>query len=218
VAEGEQPAGAQQAGDLGNGAVGVGEVHRPVVTEHEVEAGVGQWHGLGAGLDQGHVDACVGEQPASVSELAFGEVEANRPGAGPGQVDRPLGGAAAQFEDVAAGDVAEHVQLRLGEVPGAPGLAVAGELLAVSCLVVIGVGVPGGPVAPLVSAEAGIPRRDLRRAASWLARIGRRWLWRFHSTQPTQHQVLANRPRPLTDARVGTTACHSSRPRRAGRH
>jgi CBS domain-containing protein len=46
-------------------------------------------------------------------ELAFGEVEANRPGAGPGQVDHPLGGAAAQFEDVTASDVAEHVRQKL---------------------------------------------------------------------------------------------------------
>jgi hypothetical protein len=46
-----------------------------------------------------------------VGELAFGEVEADRPGAGPGQLDRSLGGAAAQLEDVAAGDVAEDVQL-----------------------------------------------------------------------------------------------------------
>ena len=92
-----------------------------MVAEHDVEAGVGQGHGLGAGLDQGHVDACPGEQPASMIELAFGEVEANRPGAGPGQVDHPLGGAAAHFEDVTASDVAEHVQLRLGrfQVPQA---------------------------------------------------------------------------------------------------
>jgi hypothetical protein len=48
-------------------------------------------------------------------------------------------------------DLAQHTQLRLGKVPGPPGLAaVAGELLAVPGLVVVGVGVPGGPVAPLV--------------------------------------------------------------------
>jgi hypothetical protein len=48
-------------------------------------------------------------------------------------------------------DLAQHTQLRLGKVPGPPGLAaVAGELLAVPGLVVVRVGVPGGPVAPLV--------------------------------------------------------------------
>ena len=57
MAEGEQPARSQQPGDLRQGAVGVGEVHRPVVAEHDVEAGVGQRDGLGAGLDQRHVDA-----------------------------------------------------------------------------------------------------------------------------------------------------------------
>jgi hypothetical protein len=41
-----------------------------VVAEHDVEAGVGQGHGLGAGLDQGHVDARLGKQPAGVGELA----------------------------------------------------------------------------------------------------------------------------------------------------
>ena len=44
----------------------------------------------------------------------FGEVEAGWPGAGSGEVDRPLGGAAAQLQDVAAGNLAEDVQLRLG--------------------------------------------------------------------------------------------------------
>jgi hypothetical protein len=119
---------------------------------------------LGAGLDQGHVDARLGEQPASVGELAFGEVEADRPGAGPGQVDRSLGGAAAQLQDVTAGDLAEDVQLGLGEVPGAPGFAAtAGQLLAVSRLVVVGVGVPGGPVPPLVPAEASVQPTCLTR-------------------------------------------------------
>ena len=121
MAEGEQPARPQQAGDLGDRAVGVGEVHRPVVAEHDIEAGVGQGDGLGAGLDQGHLYACLGEEPASMGELAFGEVEADRAGAGSGQVDQPLGGAAAQLEEVAAGDLAEDVQLRLGgfQVPQA---------------------------------------------------------------------------------------------------
>jgi hypothetical protein len=74
-----------------------------------------------------------------------------------------LGGAAAQLQDVAAGDLAEHVQLGLGEVPGAPGLAVAGQLLAMSCLVVVRVGVPGGPVPPLVPAEASVQPTCLTR-------------------------------------------------------
>jgi MFS transporter, SET family, sugar efflux transporter len=46
-----------------------------VVAEHDVEAGVGQWHGLGAGLDQGYVDARLGEQPASVGEARFSPLQ-----------------------------------------------------------------------------------------------------------------------------------------------
>ena len=122
---------------------------------------LGQRDGLGAGLDQRHLDARLQDQPASMGELTFGEVEADRPGTGPGQVDRPLRGAAAQLEDVAAGDLTEHTQLRLGKAPGAPGLGVAGELPPVSCLVVVGVGVPGSPVPPLVPADTVVRRRDL---------------------------------------------------------
>ena len=115
------------------------------------------------GLDQGHLHARLEDQPASVGELPLRQVEPDRPGTGPGQVDRPLGGAAAQLQDVAAGDVAEHTQLRLGKAPGAPGLAAAGgELPPMPGLVVVGVCVPGSPVPPLVPADAAVQRRDLR--------------------------------------------------------
>ena len=67
-------------------------------------------------------------------------------------------------------------------------------------LVVVGVGVPGGPVPPLVPAEVRVRRRDLQRVASRSARLGWRGLWRCHSTQPMQHQMQANRPGPLRDA------------------
>jgi hypothetical protein len=87
MAEGEQPPRPQQAGNLGNRAVGVGEVHRPVVAEHDVEALVSQRDGLGAGMDQGHLHPRLQDQPASVAELPLREVEADRPGAGPSQVD-----------------------------------------------------------------------------------------------------------------------------------
>jgi hypothetical protein len=58
-----------------------------VVAEHDVEAPVGQGDSLGAGVDQRHVHASFKDQPASVGELALGQVETDRPGAGPGQVD-----------------------------------------------------------------------------------------------------------------------------------
>jgi hypothetical protein len=126
VGEGEQAAGAQEPGRLGHGPVGVGEQERPVVGEHDVEAGVAERGPLGVGLDQREGDPRLGPQGHGVGELALGQVEADRPGAVAGQGRRPLGAAAAELEDVLAGDVAEHAQLRLGDVPGAPG-ELAGE-------------------------------------------------------------------------------------------
>ena len=69
--------------------------------------GVRERHRLGAGMDERELDAGLGHQPASVLELAFRQVEPDRAGAEPGQRDRPLRGAATEFEDVATDDVAE---------------------------------------------------------------------------------------------------------------
>jgi hypothetical protein len=65
-------------------------------------------------------------------------------------------------EHDAAGDLAEHTQLRLGKAPGAPGFAVTGQVPPMARLVVVGVCVPGSPVPPLVLADAAVQRRDLR--------------------------------------------------------
>ena len=78
-----------------------------MVAEDDVEARVGEGDGLGAGVDEREVDAGLGHQPARVLELAVGQVEAHRAGAGPGQGDRPVSGATAELQDVPAGDVAE---------------------------------------------------------------------------------------------------------------
>ena len=80
VAEREQPARPKQPRDLGHGPVRVGEGHRPVVAEDDVERRVGQRHLLGAALDQREVDAGLGHQPPGVLELARRQVE-RRPSA-----------------------------------------------------------------------------------------------------------------------------------------
>ena len=65
--------------------------------------------------------AGLGHQPAGVLELTLGQVEPDRPGAALRQRDRPLRGPAAELEDVLALDVAQDVELGLGdlEVPQA---------------------------------------------------------------------------------------------------
>ena len=57
VAEREQAAGTKQPRDLGHGPVGVGERHRAVVAEDDVERRVRERHVFGAGLDEREVDA-----------------------------------------------------------------------------------------------------------------------------------------------------------------
>ena len=65
------PAGAEQPGGLRHGPVRIGEAHRAVVAEHDVEARVGQRHRLGAGMDEREVDAGLGHQSPGVLELAI---------------------------------------------------------------------------------------------------------------------------------------------------
>ena len=83
----------------------------------------GQGDGLGAGVDQREVDAGLGHQLARMLELALRQVEAHRPRAAPGERDRPLRGAAAELEHIPSVDVAERVDLVLGDLPHAPARA-----------------------------------------------------------------------------------------------
>ena len=78
-------------------------------------------------MDERELDAGLGHQPASVLELAFRQVQTDRAGAEPGQRDRPLRSAATEFEDVAAGDVAEDAQLGFGYLRRSPGVPAAGR-------------------------------------------------------------------------------------------
>jgi hypothetical protein len=98
---------------------------------------------LGARLDQRELDARVGHRTARVLQLARGEIEPHGPCAQARQRDRPLGGAAAQLQHVEPGDVAEDVQLGLGDLPYAPGEAgPLGQLIPVALLVRVRLALP----------------------------------------------------------------------------
>ena len=154
VVEREQAARPQQAGRLGDGQVRVREGHRAVVAEDDVEAGVRERHRFGAAVDEREVHAGLGHQPAGVLELALREVEADRARAALGEGDRPLRGPAAELEDVPARDVAEDVQVRLGDLGGPPREpATRSQEGAVALLVLVAVRVPEGLVASSVRGQ-----------------------------------------------------------------
>ncbi len=89
---------AQQARHLRDRATRVREDHRPVVAEDDVEPLVRKRNGLGAGMNQLHLDPGVGDQLASMLQLAVRDVQADRASAVLRQPDRPLGRAAAELE------------------------------------------------------------------------------------------------------------------------
>jgi hypothetical protein len=127
-----------------------------VVTEDDVERRIGQRHVLGAAVDERELDPGRLHQPAGVLELPVGQVDADRPRAELRERDRPLRRAASQLQDVLADDVAEDLQLRLGDLVGTPRETGARrELLAVASLVVVAVGVPRCAVLRLVRREVG---------------------------------------------------------------
>jgi hypothetical protein len=79
-----------------------------------------------------------------MDELALGQVKPDWPRASLDQSDRPLRRAAAQLEDVAARDLSQDVELRLGDLPDTPGHATTGgKLRAAVRLVGIRASVPG---------------------------------------------------------------------------
>jgi hypothetical protein len=125
-----------------------------VVAEDDVEARIRQRDIFGAGVQQREVNAGLGHQPAGVLQLTGGVVQADGAGPAADKPDRPLGRAAAELEDVLAGDVAERVELVLGNVPDAPAAQVGIQLAAVGCLVLVAVAIPGGTVALRVFGKA----------------------------------------------------------------
>ena len=74
----------------------------------------------GVGLDERELDPRLRLHAARRVELRRRDVDADRPGAAPREPGGEVRGAAAELDDVEAGDVTEHVQLRLGDAPDAP--------------------------------------------------------------------------------------------------
>jgi hypothetical protein len=89
-------------------------------------------------------------------ELPLGQIDAYGSRTELGQRDRPLRSATAEFEDVLSRDVAEDPQLSFGDLGHAPGKPGAlGQLIAVTVLIGIALGVPEGLVLCLVMRECG---------------------------------------------------------------
>ncbi len=102
------------------------------------------------------VDAGFGHQPAGMLQLAGGKIKPDGSGAPLRQRDRPLRRAAPELQDVPALDRAEHLELRFGDLGGAPRRSPAvGELGAVALLVFVAVGVPRIPVVCGVRRQVG---------------------------------------------------------------
>ncbi len=162
-----RPPGPQQSGGLGHSGVGVGEGHGPVVAEHDVEALVRRGHGLGAGVDEGEVHSGLGHEPAGMLELLLGEVQPHRPRPGLRQRDGPLGRPAPELQDVEPFDLAEYLELALGDLPHPPAQASRGrQLRPVVALVGVAVGVPAlavgrGVLGQLVGVQPEVGHDDL---------------------------------------------------------
>ncbi len=116
----ETPAGPEQARGLGDPAVRIDPDRRSVLRDHEVEA-PGRQPGVGGiRLDERELDAGLAHHPAGRLELRRRDVDADGARAELREPRREVGRAAAELDDVEAGDVAEHVQLGLGDPPDAP--------------------------------------------------------------------------------------------------
>ena len=119
--EREQPAGSQDPRGFRDGQVRVGERHRTVIAEDDVEArhpGTVSPRRSRARAESRHPLA---HQRAGVLELAAQKLSSPVTFAPLSvQRDRPLRRAAAKLEDVAAADIAKDLQFGLGELPDAP--------------------------------------------------------------------------------------------------
>src|SRR5581483_1942304 len=119
--EREQAARPEHPRGLRDRRVGVGERHRPVVAEHDVEARVRERHALGVGVHDRERDPGAGHQARRVPELRDRQIQADGTRAHAGEADRPLRGSAPELQDVLPGDVTEDLQPGLGQAPDPPG-------------------------------------------------------------------------------------------------
>ena len=144
MAEREQAARAEQPRDLGHRHVRIGERHRAVVAEDDVEASrPSSGASLGARVHERELDARLGQRACARARAAARELSSPTGRAPrPREQDRPLGGAAAELEHVLAGDVAEHPELGLRDLPHAPARLRLPDELAVALLVLVGGCVP----------------------------------------------------------------------------
>ena len=107
VAEDEAAFRAKHTCDLRHAVVRIGERHRPVVAEHEVERRARERDRLGTRLHQRHV----GAGPGRIRELGSGQVEPGHPDTEPRERDRPLPTTTAELEDVEPGEVTQRTHL-----------------------------------------------------------------------------------------------------------
>lgn len=71
-------------------------------------------------MDEREIDPRLDHQGTRVLQLAIRQIETHRSGARLRQGDRPLGGAAAEFEDILVADIAKDAQVGFRDLPDAP--------------------------------------------------------------------------------------------------
>ena len=117
----------QEPRRFGDPQVGVAPDRGAVLGERDVEARVRKRHVLGRRLDQRELRPVLGHEPPRVRELRVRDVDADRARAHPREPGRPVGGAAAELDDVLPGHVRKHAAAPL---PGTCQIPQSGSRLA----------------------------------------------------------------------------------------
>src|SRR6266545_4333710 len=112
--EHQPPARAEQPCRLCYPAFGIAPDAGAVLADHQVETRVREWHVLGVALNQGEDQTRALLAAARGVQLRGSEVDADRPGALPGEQGRQVRGAAAQLDHIQPADVAEDAQVAFG--------------------------------------------------------------------------------------------------------
>src|SRR5262249_20085105 len=143
----EAPARSQQPGSFGDPALWIAPDRRAELRESEIEGRVGERHVLGARLHQRKLESVLLLHPPCGVELGGRDVHAAGSSARPGEPRREIRGAAAELDDVEAGDVAEDAQLRLAPFERAPDDLPASPL--VLGVGIVELGIRARPVRPV---------------------------------------------------------------------
>ena len=121
VAEEDQlPVGTEQPSGLRDPSIRVAPDRRAVFADRQIEARIGEWHGLCAGLDQREVQIVLVLERTRGGELVLGDVDADRPSASSGKPRRHVRRATSELDDVETVDVRQEVHLGLRNAPDAP--------------------------------------------------------------------------------------------------